>query len=832
MQEKEEKNFLPEVKLEKLIKLLDITEEDKENLRYLKSRLTFEDIYEIFVKFSKHLYGFEDFRKIVVERNVNLEELRKRRTQYLLKLLNAEFLSPEYIESRFKVGSLHSEINVTPDVFMGAAGKLVELIYEKLKEKIPKEKVEKVFISLLKGLFLDFGIILEAYEYETFSKILLALDANKDAIVILNEDFEIVYANKSFEKLIGIEKEKVKFKTPLDFMPEEYSSQYRLLCDYCKKSDSGVLKEVIYFINQRTKVYIPTEISFTRLKTDRGYFYVLDIRDLREKLKLEEEHRRISILYSFVSSFTRMLTYATSEKELMEEYVKELVEEGKLSYAGIYVNSTESKPLAEYGVKKNRFICISEKQKGEIFILLLSKEREQFFQGEVNLIAETFSELIRKYQTFKEYTTKLERDNLTGLLNRTLFVALLEDEVRNAELNNYSFAVLVFDIDFFTEVNVAFGKKAGDKVLIEVSKRLKEIKEISEKLARLEADTFATIVRIENREDVIRIIEKIKKAFEEPLKVNGTSVSITFSYGISFFPKTAKSADRLLALAVKALNEAKKLGGNSYMFAEEETGIEIREKIELVNEVKRAVENREFILYFQPQIDLKNYKIASAEALLRWEKEGKIIPPSKFIQILEETGLIKEIFFVILEKVDNLIEKWKKKKMNLRITVNISPVQLKSINHVEEIVKHFRKLKNPHYIDVEITETAMMENVNISTILLRTLRERGVKAYIDDFGTRYSSLIYLTRLPVNGLKIDVEFTKKIDKDVKTLEVVKTIISLARALNLETIAEGVETKEQERILKEIGCDYAQGYLYSPPIPENEFENLYFKFNGSS
>ena len=418
-------------------------------------------------------------------------------------------------------------------------------------------------------------------------------------------------------------------------------------------------------------------------------------------------------------------------------------------------------------------------------------------------------------------------DSLTGIPNRLHFVEKLKQLMQHNKETAEPFAVWFIDLDRFKEINDSFGHSIGDGVLQEVANRLENAIG-KESVARFGGDEFAIIVEnAQDKSDSEVIIKRFIDMLAAPMDVEGYEIFITCSAGASFFPNEAQSAEELLRNADSAMYQAKNEGKNTYQFYTEEMTKRVLERITLENSLRKALSNNEFILYYQPQVDMSNDKIIGFEALIRWNNpEFGIISPIKFIPIAEETGLIIEIGEWVIEEASRQIMAWKDEGLNPGyIAVNISGKQLIHGN-LEKIIPNILKRHTcpPALIELELTESIIMNNPEYSKNILAQLAESGFQLAIDDFGTGYSSLAYLKNLPINKLKIDKSFVDNLPEDQADCEIVKSIIHLAKGLKLNIVAEGIETKKQGQFILKEGCHVAQGYYYFKPLPAEEVRLL--------
>ncbi|HZF71083.1 putative bifunctional diguanylate cyclase/phosphodiesterase [Sulfuricurvum sp.] len=418
-------------------------------------------------------------------------------------------------------------------------------------------------------------------------------------------------------------------------------------------------------------------------------------------------------------------------------------------------------------------------------------------------------------------------DSLTGIPNRLHFVEKLKQLIERNNKTAEPFAVWFIDLDRFKEINDSFGHSIGDGVLQEVAKRLENAIG-KESVARFGGDEFAIIVEnAQHKSDSEVIIKRFLDMLDVPMDVEGYEIFITCSAGASFFPNEAQSAEELLRNADSAMYQAKNEGKNTYQFYTEEMTKRVLERITLENSLRKALSSNEFVLYYQPQVDMSNEKIIGFEALIRWNNpEFGIISPIKFIPIAEDTGLIIEIGEWVIEEASRQMMEWKNEGFNPGyIAVNISGKQLIHGN-LEKIIPNILKRNScpPALIELELTESIIMNNPEYSKNILAQLAESGFKLAIDDFGTGYSSLAYLKNLPINKLKIDKSFVDNLPEDQADCEIVKSIIHLAKGLKLKIVAEGIETKKQGQFILKEGCRVAQGYYYFKPLPAEEVRLL--------
>ncbi|HEX4945115.1 MAG TPA: EAL domain-containing protein, partial [Blastocatellia bacterium] len=422
-------------------------------------------------------------------------------------------------------------------------------------------------------------------------------------------------------------------------------------------------------------------------------------------------------------------------------------------------------------------------------------------------------------------------DGLTGLPNRVLFMDHLQKTLARVRRNPHQmFAVLFIDLDRFKIINDSLGHQAGDELLIEVSQRLIRSTRQTDTVARLGGDEFTILLEdVADLSKTIEVADRVLRALAEPVVLCGQDSWTRGSIGIAMYKPEYTDAAAILRDADTAMYQAKANGKGRYEIFNEDMHSLMLKRIKLEADLRHAVERQEFCLHYQPVISLVSGKLAGFEALVRWQHpDGRMIPPSDFIPIAEETGLIIPLGEWVLREATRQMQAWLEQfalPQSLTVSVNLSSKQFADASLSEKIMRILAETGlAPHCLKLELTESVVMERIETTSAMLKQLRQLGIQLSIDDFGTGYSSLSYLARLPLDTLKIDRSFVNQMRENEENAEVVKAIIMLARALGLEVVAEGVETLEQFRQLQMLQCGYAQGYLFSRPMEVAGAERL--------
>jgi diguanylate cyclase (GGDEF)-like protein/PAS domain S-box-containing protein len=471
-------------------------------------------------------------------------------------------------------------------------------------------------------------------------------------------------------------------------------------------------------------------------------------------------------------------------------------------------------------------------------LVLSTDERESFDATEMRLLIELADDI----SFALDYLEKAEKlnhlayyDSLTGLANRTLFLERLTQQVGAAKRNGTNFAVAVLDPERFDIINQSFGRACGDAALKGVAARLVDCIGDRNSAARISPGQFASVLPFSGEADVVaRIFDEQYAAWlGTPITVDGHDIELTARTGIAIYPHDGSDAETLLRNAEAALKRASSPGDRTVFFTRE-IGDRISERLSMETRIRRALANEEFVLHYQPKVDLDTRKLEGLEALIRWQSpELGLVPPLKFIPIMEETGMIIEVGTWVLHQacVDRCA--WQEQGLSApRIAVNVSSVQLRRPDFLDCVRGALKRATRNAMIfeasgagmDIEVTESLFVENVEANMAKLRTVRALGMEIAIDDFGTGYSSLGYLAKMPVDSLKIDRSFTAAMLEDPGVMTLVSTIITLAHSLKLKVVAEGVESEEQAKILRLLRCDQMQGYLISRPLPAAEMSAL--------
>lgn len=491
-----------------------------------------------------------------------------------------------------------------------------------------------------------------------------------------------------------------------------------------------------------------------------------------------------------------------------------------------------------YGYVSSIAIPLSGKKHVLGALTIYSQEPYAFNPEEVKLLEELANdlaygiEILRARAEHEATQNRLEflahHDPLTGLPNRLLLRDRFDQATAITKREQSGVAIICLDLDNFKHVNDSLGHNYGDQLLVRVVERLHGCIRETDTISRQGGDEFVILLTDVCDPDTIEAIaQNIIEAFTEPCKIDGYTLSVTFSIGISMFPSDGSEFDVLLKHADAAMYSAKEAGRNTYRFFTEKMNINALEKMQLQGQLHNALENQEFLLHYQPQIDTDSGRIIGVEALLRWQHPTRLIQPNEFIPLAERSGLIIPIGEWVLNEACRQAQIWREtcRLSSVVMTVNLSALQFKRGNIVETVTTALARSGLPaSHLELELTESILLHDTDVAMKTLHDLKEIGVKLSIDDFGTGYSSLSYLKRFAVDKLKIDQSFVRDMAEDPEDAAIVRAIIQLGHILQLTVIAEGVENDAQLALLRNYGCEQIQGYLFSRPVPAEEILDL--------
>lgn len=521
-------------------------------------------------------------------------------------------------------------------------------------------------------------------------------------------------------------------------------------------------------------------------------------------------------------AFTKLTLY--SAEEIIGGNSSILETEETLPYTNL------QKSLKSNGSWRGETHC--RRKNGETFVIWLTVNTIFNNDGEPYRRVALFSDITAKKESEEIIWNQANFDQLTQLPNRRMFLDHLGKEIKKSARTHQSLALLFLDLDLFKEVNDTLGHDTGDQLLQETANRLRSCVRETDIVARLGGDEFTVILsNLGSAENIERVAEVILRKLSEPYKLGQETAYISTSIGITVYPEDAKNIDELLKNADQAMYAAKNLGRNRFNYFTASMQEAAKYRMRLISDLRRAVTSGQFILHYQPIIELNSGLVVKAEALVRWQHPTRgLVPPDEFIPVAEDTGMIIDIGNWVFHEAVSQAASWRDSyNIDMQISVNKSPVQFRDDSGgLHKWFEHLQRLRlSGNSISVEITEGLLLDaNVIVQNKLL-ALRDAGIQVSLDDFGTGYSSLAYLKKFHIDYLKIDQSFIRNLSDSSDEFALCEAIIVMAHKLGIKVVAEGVETELQRQLLASAGCDYAQGYLFAKPLPAEDFARQFLR-----
>jgi len=654
------------------------------------------------------------------------------------------------------------------------------------------------------------------------------LDANEKDIGLfsLDSEYNITSWNSACSYLLGFSEDQVLGESIFTTLVPAHSKEGMLFDLKDKKSfdftevEFQTVDKKLIFLNTLVK-YKEDTISFMifSLKKDRTLFLsnIIEQKEIKDVVIVLDKNGYIKEFNEEASFLTGYKKDEVIDRNFIELFLPDAYEEKVLSqlqdtFRKKHLSITDNFPI--------------ECKDGSKRVVYWEYKLYNHKHRDMRLFLTSHNQTREATQAQKlDYLASY--DLLTDLPNKNLFLQKLSNSIdKVARSKDLNLMLLLLDIKNFKSVNLVLGMNYGDVLLQMVAKRLNSNLRDYDTVARIDGDRFAIIVDdLENDIHSSKIINRIMELFKVPFEIDGNSLCLDISIGASFYPSDANDIDKLLSSADIALNKAKESKKSDYRYFMASMYEEITKKIEMDRDLREALKNDEFFVVYQPQVDTDTKEIIGAEALVRWEHPKlKNIPPLDFIPAAEDNNLILEIGQLVLEESIKTAKKIHNRGWSdFEISVNISAVQLLQSDLLDTVGSLLEKYDfNPNFLNLELTESVFMENLELTTKILNQFKSMGIKISIDDFGTGFSSLSYVSKLPIDVIKIDQSFIKEMKKDKNPI--IDAIISMAKALDLKVVAEGVEKEEQYFYLKDKNCDFIQGYYFSKPTNQESFQKF--------
>jgi diguanylate cyclase (GGDEF)-like protein/PAS domain S-box-containing protein len=668
--------------------------------------------------------------------------------------------------------------------------------------------------------------------------------SSNEIYIVLIESYKYLYVNKEALNKLGYTLNEMQDMTLLDINKEFSLEKLKALKEKLLQKGS-IFNRTIHTKKDGTKYPVQSYVQYKKFNNqDVAVIFDIDVTDLVTAESKQKRQAEIleQIHDSVISTdMNDIITHWNHGATIIHGYSKEEVIGKSINILYLPEDLKKLQWIRQQALVHNAFHDQVRKvtKSGDIIYTDISLSVFKDETGNVIGITRYSQDITHKKEIedkLKEQTALLNfqafHDTLTKLPNRALFDDRLQQSISNAHRHNEKFGLLFIDLDNFKQINDTLGHHYGDEVLKHIAKRLSACIREEDTLSRLGGDEFTILVQnLQTSESAAKIAQKIIDAMKPKLVVEAHELHISASIGISLYPKDSILKHDLLKYADTAMYKAKEEGRNNFQFYSEDMTQLAFEKAVMETSLRKAIEEKQLIVYYQPQIDARDNSIIGLEALVRWRHpEMGLVMPDNFISLAEESGLIKELDNFVMHQAMTDVSQWYKDGLNPGIlSLNLSIKQLMNTDFIEIVQKTIRKTDfNIKWLELEITESQMMLDPMKSIEILQTLSSMGIEIAIDDFGTGYSSLAYLKRLPVNKLKIDQSFIQDLPYDDEDRAISKAVIALAQSLNLNIIAEGVENSEQVKYLLSNNCYYIQGYYYSKAITKDEMTN-YLKNN---
>ncbi len=703
-------------------------------------------------------------------------------------------------------------------------------------EKIYNEKLKYQFFIAFSFFILIIIILYLMYKQHIKAKKVkselaafkYAVENSDNSIVLTDAKKNILYVNDNFEKITGYQKDDVFGQTPEvlgsgDTPQEVYD-------DLNTKLDNGDKWEGEFVNKKKDGTLFYEKASIVPIKIDGKITNYLAIKlDITEYIEQSEELKLSAAIFENIKegilicgADKKILTVNRSFESILGYSKSELIgEKPSLFKSGFHDFIFYKKmwqDIKDKGSWKGK--VYDKKKSGEMIPIWLNISAIKNNNGEISRYIAVHTSLQEIIKSQKKAEFLAYHDSLTSLPNRLKLESDLEYTINIATRNELEIFVLFIDLDRFKIINDTLGHGIGDELLKIVGNRIKSVLRETDILARMGGDEFIVVLDTSrNKKGAGFVCEKILNIIKEPIIIEGNNLNTTASIGIAVFPEDGRDITSLIKNADTAMYYAKKLGKNNYQFYDEKLSLDVHAQLKIEQALKSAISNNEFYLNYQPQYNLVTQEVSSFEALVRWQsKDLGYVRPDKFIPIAEDNGMIYEIGKFVFEQACIDFVEFKKVNKNLKyIAINISSVQFKDKNFVNDIFYIVCRYNlKPSEIELEVTERYVMEYSQSNLNTMDELRDLGFRFSIDDFGTGYSSMGYLTKFPIDIIKVDKSFIDGTPDDNNNVQIVKAIVVLSKSLGFSVVAEGIEYKEQEKFLQYINCNLGQGYLFSKPL----------------
>lgn len=822
---------------------LELTHEDE--ARLLRVHTLLGDRASSFTDaFYEHLQQFDAMKRLLKAEG-QLDRLKHVQGRYFNTLTAGEY-GPDYVRDRLRVGVVHQRIGLEPNWYLGAYRKYLSEMHTMLWDVLSNEPDEylKTCDALIKVVNFDIGLALDTYfqadteeirEHKDYGDNIFS--AMPNGLMVISANLIVLSTNPAMRAMLQLPDDTTGEGLPLSALVKS-----SLLLEACTDVfETGDEQKKMLVTLSRDSQRLKVDMNLSRIQFRGKHLLLITAQDITEKLRVEAQLAQSEERYRLTFDLAAVgMAQADTEGRITKTNRKlcEILGYDQDELLGVkFQQLTQAEDRDDMHVMFHRVLngsfesyskerrCLNKSGQVIWTNVTVSCLREDGKRTGLIVVLEDITS--RKHME-QELVHMAGHDSLTGLLNRVLLQDRLSKALVQARRLNKQVAVLYIDLDNFKHVNDSRGHAAGDAMMAEAGRRLLRSVRDFDTVARIGGDEF--VVMLENlngSHEASARAQNILRAMAVPFVYKGKVFHIGSSIGIAMSNSEGMDGDTLLKNADSAMGQAKEAGRNNAQFYMPELNAQHARRIQIADALRMALDSNELQLHYQPKIDALTGEMVGLEALLRWFRaDGTQVFPDDFIPVAEHSGMILPIGEWVLHQACRQVAAWRERAdPKLRVSVNMSTRQLKNPDIVQVVKNALREAQCPaDALEIEITESVLMEHPETTTKTLQALYDMGVRLSIDDFGTGYSSLSYLRNFPIHELKIDRSFIDDITHDDSHATIVKAIINLAHNLRLTVVAEGVETDEQLQYLREQRCDYLQGYLFSRPLPASEIEGL--------
>ena len=776
--------------------------------------------------------------------------LRRAQSAYFSSLTAGDY-DDGYIRERLRVGMAHQRIGLEPKWYIGAYRKYLAEIIDMLWERLghAPQRCTAAIDAVLKVVCFDMGLALDTYAHaaqrsmrQNQNYLEQVIDGMPAGLLVVDCALRVRSMNRMMADLLDAPEDAAGDGAGAGCLLEQLIPGQELGQRVLEALRSGAPQDnVLVTLDGRADGVRYVEFNIRRTQQAGGQLLLLighDVtfrRKARLRLQESEEFFRLTFNQAAVGivllsgdgrllrvnrKMSQILGY--TEVELLQRFFQQLTCGEDLPDELALIRRLKAGEINDYQREKRLL-----RRDGTPVWVNVSVSVMRDAHGDQRFIS-VVKDISRRKQAEEALLRMANHDALTGLPNRALLQDRLAQAIAHAHRNGSQVAVMFIDLDRFKHVNDSLGHDAGDRMIVEIARRLSSVLRDTDTVARQGGDEFVVVLPdLAGEEDAATVAEKLLENLFQPLTLCGQEVFPTGSVGIAMYPRDGQDSATLLKNADSAMYRSKGQGGHHYSFYMADMGAQAFEHLRMEGALQRALQRREFLLHYQPVVDIGSGKVSGVEALLRWQPHGQpMVSPADFIPLAEETGLIVPIGEWVLATAMEQQVAWRRQGLPpVRISVNLSARQFLGQDVAQQVAKLIARTGcDPHYLTLEITESVLMENPGAATETMARLAGMGVQLAIDDFGTGYSSLASLKRFPIHSLKIDRSFVMDLTQDADDAAIVNAVIALAHSMKLNVIAEGVETSEQLAFLHQRGCDQMQGYCFSRPVEPQGIEAL--------